>query len=465
MPHLDRRRFLVAVAAAGLAPRLVHAGAGDDGFIVLEAAPAEAPLLGKTGKPTPVWAFGGTVPGPILRVRQGAELKVRLVNRLAEPTMIHWHGIRIANAMDGTPLTQKPVEPGQTFDYVFTPPDAGTFWYHPHIRAAEQVERGLYGLLIVEEADSGANWHDIPMVLDDWWLSDDGAVRGDTFGNLMVAAHGGRIGNWFTVDGRSRPVFQAPADRPVRLRLANTANALVMNLLIKGIPATILAIDGQPVAPRPLEVEPLVLAPGGRVDIALPAGSDRLTLAVDMRGEPLEIAYVERTGEASAAAGDIMALPANPLPRDLDLTGALLVDLPMEGGAMGGMAGARVGTQDLTMRQLVERGLVWSLAGYAGMPENPVFSAAHGRTVIIVMANRSAWPHAMHVHGYHVRLLDAAGTAPADDAWRDTVLVAPEAEARIAFVADNPGKWMLHCHMLEHQEAGMMTWFEVGAAA
>ena len=104
-------------------------------------------------------------------------------------------------------------------------------------------------------------------------------------------------------------------------------------------------------------------------------------------------------------------------------------------------------------------------AGYPGIPEKPLFSAAHGRTVIIVMGNRSVWPHAMHVHGHHVRLIEAAGTAPADDAWRDTLLVAPDVEARIAFVADNSSKWMLHCHMLEHQEAGMMTWFEVGAAA
>lgn len=459
-----RRQVIQGAAAFGAAvaaPRLALGEADEDAFTVLRATKGTAPLLGEEGDPTEIWGFEGRSPGPTLRVRQGEQLKVRLVNELPEPTMIHWHGIRLPNAMDGTPLTQDPVEPGQSFDYVFAPPDAGTFWYHPHLRSAEQVDRGLYGALIVEEEAPPPGLHEVLLVLDDWWLLDSGAINDETFGNLMIAAHGGRMGNWLTVNGISRPHVAAPAGERLRVRLINAANARVMPLLVKGADPHLLAVDGQPVTPRRLEAEPLVLAPGGRADLGLPQGEDQVIVAIDVRGEPLDVAYIDRNGKAEADAGEFAPLPANPLPTRLVAEGAVTVPLTMRGGAMGGMEGAMLGGREMTMRELVSHGMAWAMNGVSGMPAEPLIKVERGTTVAIAIDNETAWDHAMHLHGHHVRIVKEGERTVDDHTWRDTVLVGPRRLMTIAFVADNPGKWMLHCHMLEHQETGMMTWIEV----
>jgi FtsP/CotA-like multicopper oxidase with cupredoxin domain len=433
----------------------------EDGFTVLRAMKGTAPLMGESGDPTSIWAFEGQSPGPTLKVRQGEELKVRLINELPEPTTIHWHGIRLPNDMDGTHLTQEPVEPGGSFDYIFRPPDAGTFWYHPHIRSAEQVDRGLYGALIVEEKKATAGLSDVLMVLDDWWLLDSGMIDEATFGNLMIAAHAGRMGNWFTVNGTSRPRIAAPAGERLRLRLINTANARVMRLLIEGAEPHLLAVDGQPVPPRKLGAEPLILAPGGRADVGLPRGQEQIVLANEIQGEALEVAYIDRDGEAEPDAVRFESLPANPLPDSLELDKAETVPLVMQGGAMGGMTGASMDGREMSMRELIGHDMAWALNGGAGMPKEPLIKVRRGKTVAIAVENDTAWPHAMHLHGHHVRIV-AEGEREVDDpAWRDTVLVGPRRLVKIAFLADNPGKWMLHCHMLEHQDTGMMTWIEV----
>jgi FtsP/CotA-like multicopper oxidase with cupredoxin domain len=132
----------------------------------LRAAPTTTKLL--DGRALKVWSYNGQVPGPVLRVRLGEEVVVRLKNDLPQPTTIHWHGVRVPNAMDGVPgITQAPVPPGGTFTYRFVPKDAGTFWFHPHVRGAEQVERGLYGVLIVDDAKT------LPYSRDEVWVLDD----------------------------------------------------------------------------------------------------------------------------------------------------------------------------------------------------------------------------------------------------------------------------------------------------
>ena len=144
-------------------------------------------------------------PARRLRVKRGEELKVRLVNELPEPTVIHWHGLRLPNAMDGVPhLTQAPVEPGKSFDYRFNAPDAGTFWYHSHLYSSEQLERGLYGVLIVDEPQPVEVDRDIVLVLDDWRLTETGAVDEKSFRSMHDAAHAGRLGRLLTVNSEPR---------------------------------------------------------------------------------------------------------------------------------------------------------------------------------------------------------------------------------------------------------------------
>ena len=191
---------------------------------VLKTGTTSAPLVGEASQ-IPVWGYNGSVPGPALRLGQGEAFEVLLENALEEKTTIHWHGVRVPNAMDGVPhLTQPPVEPGERFRYAFTPEDAGTFWYHPHQRSFEQVGRGLYGPLIIEEADPPQVDRDLVWMLDDWRLNDQGQISGG-FGSRHDAMMAGRIGNTITINGKpAAPLIARPNER-IRLRLVNAANA------------------------------------------------------------------------------------------------------------------------------------------------------------------------------------------------------------------------------------------------
>jgi len=190
------------------------------------------------GRLLDVWAYNGTVPGPVLRVRLGEEIEVKLHNRLPQPTTIHWHGVRVPNAMDGVPgVTQEAVAPGASFTYRFTPKDAGTFWFHPHVRTAEQVERGLYGVLIVDDAAPRPYSRDEVWVLDDWRLGPDGQID-PNFVTRHDLAHDGRWGQLVTVNGEtSQELIVRPGER-IRLRLVNTSNGRVYRPDFSGLDTT-----------------------------------------------------------------------------------------------------------------------------------------------------------------------------------------------------------------------------------
>lgn len=460
---LTRRRFLAAgIAMSAIAlfrPRAVTA----DDFRTITLKRGSARLLGPDRPATPIWGYDGTVPGPTLRITRGAEVKVRIVNGLGQPTAVHWHGLRLDNRMDGVPgLTQAPIQPGASFDYRFTAPDAGTFWYHPHWHSGEQLDRGLYGLLIVDEETPPAFDRDVAILLDDWRLAPDSSIH-ESFGNMHDAAHEGRYGNRLTANGG--PLLEIPiaTNERLRLRLVNVANARVMPVRIAEHAATAIAIDGQPAEPFALSRSRFVLTPGGRCDVVIDAalapgaGADIL---VDTGREEIPMARLVYAGPAKRPAPlpPLRPLPANPLPERMDFKGALKLDVPLEGGAM-----------SMTMMNRMRGGMMqmqggqfWTLAGRAsdGHSGAPLFSVKRGRTVMLSMQNDTRFPHGMHVHGHHFRLLDER-----DDGWKpwwhDTLLILADRTVRIAFVADNPGKWMLHCHMIEHQDSGMAAWFEV----
>lgn len=467
---MHRRQFLSATAAMAALPLVPTLARGADAKPdhVVTPGPGMASLLGD-GKPgTAVWAYGGRVPGPVIRLPRAKLVHLRLDNNLPEPTSVHWHGIRIANAMDGVSgLTQAPVPPGGTFDYRFQSPDAGTYWYHSHHRAWEQVARGLYGLLIVEEDTPPAVDSDHAFIADDWRLDEDGAISAP-FGAIGEAAHGGRLGNWLTVNGRTEPVFKVRPGERIRLRCVSAANARIMAFAFPGLTPSVIAVDGQPLeAPFVLDGA-MTLGPAQRIDLAI-------DIPVDVTG-PIPIQEVSTADAIKAASFGVsgppmrertltteLVLPANPLPRNLDLPGAINVDLLMEGGAMGGLRQASYKGQMFDMRTLVmEKGQAWAFNGVAGGMDTPLLSAAQGRTVTINMINDTQWPHAMHLHGHHFHVIERDGKPAMDHAWRDTELVEPGSHTRIAFIADNPGKWLFHCHMLEHHMAGMGTWIEVG---
>lgn len=428
------------------------------------AAPGQVQLAPDGYGPTDVWAFDDIVPGPVLRGVQGTRMQLRLENGLAEPTSVHWHGLRLENAMDGVPgLTQEAVRPGKGFDYDFRMPDAGTYWYHSHNRSYEQVARGLYGPLIVEEISPPEVNADEILVLDDWRLVGEGQIAGG-FGAVMDKAHGGRIGNWVTVNGSPEWRHVVPRGLRMRLRLINAANGRIFQLRLVGMRAHIVALDGQPVA-DPTEVDAVVLAPAQRIDLIADVtaddGSEAMILSRERDGDFAIASFRVEAGQEPSER-PVAPLQPNtvPLPDVEFLSSVPARELRMEGGAMGRMQSARMGGETLDMRALVSRGMAWAFNGVAGMPAEPFAEVSLGETVRIALINDTAWPHAMHLHGHH--FLEAGEENSFETALlRDTTLIGPNATREIAFVSDNPGDWLLHCHMLEHADGGMMTWIRV----
>jgi FtsP/CotA-like multicopper oxidase with cupredoxin domain len=474
---MSRRRLLVGAGLAATCvtlPRQVRgesrtAAAAPD-VRTIRARPGSAHLRGPDQPPTAAWGYDGIVPGPLLRIRRGQELHVRLINQLPEETTVHWHGLRLPNAMDGVPhLTQAPIPAGGTFDYRFKVPDAGTFWYHPHLYASEQLDRGLSGVLIVEEPGPVEADRDVVLVLDDWRLKPDGSNDEASFRSFHDAAHAGRIGTHLTINAQPALDLPVKANERLRLRIVNAANARVMPLRFDRHRVTVMAIDGQPAEPFEAREGRVALGPGNRVDLfvdcALEPGASAAILLQDLRAEVPLGRFVYDAGPPARLAPlpDPKPLPPNPLPARMDFRNAHRLDVPIEGGAMSQMMmeAMRAG-REIPGHGIDPRARLWTLAGKASSGHHgpALFSVKRGRTVMLAFQNRTAFPHGMHVHGHAFRLLDNM-----DDGWKpywlDTVMTGPRETARIAFVADNPGKWMIHCHMLEHHDTGMGAWFEV----
>lgn len=461
---IDRRSFLKQVSAAAALPILTLGQvSADDGFRVLTAKKTRQKLSGPDGPESDLWGYDGQVPGPIIRAGRGDTLRIRFRNELDEPTSVHWHGIRIDNAMDGVSgLTQDAVEPGASFDYVFTVPDAGTYWYHAHNKSWNEVGRGLYGLLIVDEKQPlFAGTDDISIVLDDWRVDRDGRFDEKSLGNLMDWSHGGRLGNRLTVNGTTKPEFAVETGRWYRIRLLNACNARLLAIDPNRIGARVIALDGQPFGEaRTFKNGPHFIGPAQRVDLVTrfdTPGTVAFPLETDDKPYPFATFNVAAGTAAPASLPDI---PATDLPVP-HLASARHVKLTMEGGAMGRMDHLTYKGERVTRDVLIETKLLWGMNGITDFPENPFFSVRKGETVVIETVNDTAFPHAMHTHGHHFQIISRSTEELTEKTWRDTFLIDPEETTKIAFVADNPGKWLYHCHMLEHAAAGMITWFEV----
>jgi FtsP/CotA-like multicopper oxidase with cupredoxin domain len=404
-------------------------------------------------------------------VRQGERLRITIENRLAEETTVHWHGLRVPNAMDGVPhLTQGPIAPGEAFVYEFEVPDAGTYWYHPHQRSFEQVGRGLYGPLIVEEREPIRVDRDVTWVLDDWRLLQDAQIS-DDFGNFMDSSHNGRVGNTVTVNGRILESFPVGAGERLRLRLINAANARIFGLEFQDHRPTVVALDGQPVEPHELPGGRVVLGPAMRTDLVIDMGGKpggRFTVADTFyRGleyRLLDFVYSDEPQLRPHPLDAPMRLAANTMPEP-DLRAAERHEVSFGGGMMGGMmnsggmmgGGMMRGMMGGMMRGMQHAG-IWSINGVAatGHVMEPFLTLQRGRSYVLAMHNDTAWHHPMHLHGHAFRVIARDGQPTRHREWQDTVLMAPREGVEIAFVADNPGDWMFHCHILEHQAAGMM---------
>ncbi len=417
----------------------------------LVAAPTQLPLI--DGKSLQVWAYNGQVPGPTLRVRIGETVRVRFKNHLPQETTIHWHGVRLPNAMDGVPyITQDPVKPGETFVYEFTPKDAGTFWFHPHVRASEQVERGLYGVLVVEDAKPPPYSQDLLWVLDDWLLDSSGQIV-TQFNTRHDLAMDGRWGNAITINALTDTVLKVRPGERIRLRLLNSANGRVFIPDFGELDAKIIAVDGLYLR-APIPARGFELAPGNRLDIDL--SFERSTSG------PLEIwdrFYAQRPNKLATVQvdGDLVDTPAFASPAAAHVpawTDALAAPISHD--------------FRLNAQQGGPFGIAWTIDGTAMDMEahhamTPAATLERGRFARLHFTNESARIHPIHMHGMFFRLLARDGVPVDEPFFRDTVLIHPREEVDIGVVPTEAGTWMMHCHILEHAEAGMMTTIAVTA--
>lgn len=383
-----------------------------------------------------------TVPGPRLELRHDQQVIVHFTNELPEATTIHWHGLRVPNRSDGTLSVQLEVAPGESFDYTFVASDAGTFWYHPHVRSDEQIERGLYGVVRVHGGTDVPVTADRTFVLDDVKLESSGRLSESTTSlDVML----GRQGNVVLVNGVRSGHFTVRSGARERWRFVNSANGRYFNLRLQGHGLHVIGWDGGLLA-EPYDVETLLIAPGERyealVTIDRRAGSTvKLETIHYDRGhevpDPGPITLFTATVQGTAAGLD-----------EPPATLGDVVDLSVPQDA---------GEQEIELAEQENPG------GFPGFfvngdafPDVPPIRARSGEVEVWRVYNSTEMDHPFHLHGMFFRVLDVDGDAPAHDGWKDTVNVPRKQTLRLGVRYGEAGTWMYHCHILEHAERGMM---------
>jgi FtsP/CotA-like multicopper oxidase with cupredoxin domain len=385
------------------------------------------------GRSIPGFAYNGEVPGPTIEANVGDTIEVRLTNSLPEPTIVHWHGIRLPAAMDGTGAVQRAVEPGETFTYRFVVPDAGTFWYHSHHNETEQIERGLYGPLIVHGEDEPKLDRERVLLLDDLKLDAEGSVS--PFGDSHEH-HAGREGEIRLVNGGQEPELELSGGQVERWRIVNAANTKYVRLSIGQRPFTIIGTDGGLLS-EPREATEVLVTPGERVELAVGPFEE---------GEQIEIEalpYDRGQGESERARFATIRVGASAPSRVTAHGSSTRIEALASPDTEP--------TRTIDMKALMH-------GGHA-QRDDPV---RVGELQVWELVNETGSDHPFHLHGFFFQIVDANGEPPPVVSWEDTVNVPKKSRLRIAWLPDDrPGEWMYHCHILEHHAMGMMAHFEV----
>ena len=386
-----------------------------------------------SGRKIEVWAFNGQIPGPKLTVRKGELVEITVTNRLEKTNVaVHWHGVDVPNAEDGVPgVTQDAVKPGGTHVYRFRPDEVGTHWYHSHQQASVQVQKGLFGALVIEEPEPKPVDHDWFVPMHTW----------DVDGDEVPA-----FGLSDTLERRRAE----PGER-VRLRLLNS-DRITHRFSLTGTPFRVTAIDGNAVrGATEIRDRQIVIGAGGRYDLefTMPDRPVRLTETQDFVGALDRGLLISPDGRGTVKPsvpeedfdpttyGTPAKTPFGP-DSDFDREYRMLFD-----NEIGFYDGKFTAT--------------WSINGRV-FPDVPALTVREGDLVKVTFANRSHYDHPMHLHGHHMLVLSRNGK-PVSGAplWLDTVNVEVGEVWEVAFRADNPGIWMDHCHISEHVQLGMMT--------
>jgi FtsP/CotA-like multicopper oxidase with cupredoxin domain len=404
----------------------------------------------------------------VIRIKKGDALNVRFENALPSPTTLHWYGVRGPNKMDGVAgLTQAQIKQGDSFFYSFIPPDSGSFWYHPLVQgaASEQLDRGLSGVLIVEEPDAPSVDQDIAIIIDDWRLTPEGEIIND-FNYIADIARSGRKGNFLTVNGNAAPQkIEALPNGRIRLRLLNATNARICPLKFENIQAHVIAIDGQACDPFDPLRRTVIMAPGSRFDVVvdIPANEEtRGDIGISLGSAVLPLLSIITKGKKTNQHAPLMRLTGNNLPPAIRLQNAYRKDLVITGGLPALKQGETLPNETTLKTLFPDLMRVWQINGGAnnGFSNTPLFSVKQGTPIVLNIANKTAWGQVIHVHGHNFRLLHAF-----DDGWEpyflDTLFIAEGRNALISFVADNVGKWAIRSSILDHFDGGLATWFEV----
>jgi len=404
------------------------------------------------GQSTRMWTFNKLSPGPLLQANVGDLVRVHVTNQLDEPTTVHWHGLRISADMDGVVAgSLVAIEPGATFTYEFTPPEAGTFWYHPHVRSNVQVEAGLYGALIVHEGPEVRPEVDTDriFVLDDIRLDSDGSISAHATAGMDIMH--GRAGNVLLVNGaEDAPRVDMVQGSVERWRLVNTANARTLQLEFRDLEVREIGADSGlwPQAwTRTISSLELPVGARAELEVRLPDGQTQ--------GE-MNFVVMVSDGNGGVDEASIQAVRVRP-PED-DLT-------PI--GAAGHTGNPVMPVPDRTMDDPVDHTvefsgyndngeIIFTMNGRA-WPDYEDWTVARGEVQVIDVVNDLGMEHPFHLHGQWFSVLGADGEAVDQPGMRDTVLVRGLETVRVAAAFDNPGDWMVHCHILEHAEAGMMA--------
>jgi FtsP/CotA-like multicopper oxidase with cupredoxin domain len=434
-------------ADAGEAYRRAYEAAQPDQgrrVISIELEARETDWSFVSGSTVRAWGYNGQIPGPTIEAQVGDVLEVKFTNKLGQPTNIHWHGLRVPAAMDGTEMVQRSVAPGGTFVYRFRLPDAGTFWYHPHSNETVQLEMGLYGALLVRGPDEPKLDAERVLVLDDVKLDKKGQVA--TFGGL-IERHDGREGDIRLVNGKAEPVLEIAAGQIERWRFINASSARYVRLSIGGLPFRILGTDGGFIE-APVSVSEVLLATADRVDLAVGPFKQGQELAIEA------LPYSRMTIRKRKAERFATVNVGPPKPSAARIPERLRTIVPLA-------------PSSAPPTRKVELGFRFSLRRIFDFvvnkePHHRDQPVKVGELQVWDVVNATLMDHPFHLHGFFFQVLSINGEPPAWRSWEDVVNVPPKATVRIAWLPDNrPGSWMYHCHILEHHAAGMMGHFDV----
>jgi FtsP/CotA-like multicopper oxidase with cupredoxin domain len=463
MPVLTRRKLLKTTAVAGAAGiglsaigKFASLAAAKPEPVILKTARIQAKLM-DVGQTRDVLTYGEAGMPPLVRMKKGVPFAAQLVNGIDDPTTIHWHGIRVPNKMDGVPFLVQPyVYTGDHFDYHFTPPDAGTFWYHPHCNTLTQMGHGLTGVIVVENPNDPQFDSEEVINLRDWRLGDDGQFI-DPF-RPRDAARTGTYGTVRTANWLDQPQYDAPAGGLVRLRAAITDVTRIYAFSVEGAEATVIAIDGNPV-PQRFAPDALQLGPGQRLELAIrmPDDEGAIVSLRDVRGtKPKVLATLRAVGRSlKRDLRDLAPLEANPV-AEVDVASARHISLALSATAENVPSDGICGSLGYSFWAINK--VPWS--GDTPDPTAPLAELKLGRSYVIDMENLTPQSHPMHLHGMSFRVLSSS-TRQVQPVISDTYLIQPNEKVQLGFVADNPGDWLLHCHIIEHQKSGMTSYVRV----